>query len=181
MKTRIRQSAHFPLLVSRKGMSRVRPANQKHMLDFSLQNQALKTTASLCASSPWKPTSIIKQPPDVDGSFALFLLKLLAALQQPLLRRAERRLGIWKQHHVLHETSAPPGVSRRSSALPLMISGLLWLLGTLEGLESESESLATLTEITTSLLLIGGFSWEDIRSSGRDRTREGHILLRSPC
>lgn len=53
-----------------------------------------------------------------------------------------------------------------------MISGLLWLLGTLEGLESESESLATLTEITTSLLLIGGFSWEDIRSSGRDRTRD---------
>lgn len=46
-----------------------------------------------------------------------------------------------------------------------MMSGLLWLLVVLEGQESESESLARLTETTTSLLPIGGFSWGDSSSS----------------
>lgn len=49
--------------------------------------------------------------------------------------------------------------------LPLIISGLLWLLVVFEGQESESESLARLTETTTSLLPIGGFSWDDSSSS----------------
>lgn len=46
-----------------------------------------------------------------------------------------------------------------------MMSGLLWLLVVFEGQESESESLAKLTEITTSLLPTGGFSWDDSSSS----------------
>lgn len=50
------------------------------------------------------------------------------------------------------------------------------MLVTFDGLESESESLARLTEITTSLLLIGGFSWEDSKSSGRDKMGGGHLL-----
>ncbi len=49
--------------------------------------------------------------------------------------------------------------------LPLMMSGLLWLLVVFEGHESESESLARLTETTTSLLPTGGFSWDDNSSS----------------
>lgn len=47
----------------------------------------------------------------------------------------------------------------------LMISGLLWLLVVLEGQESESESLARLTEITTSLVPSDGFSWDESSSS----------------
>lgn len=48
--------------------------------------------------------------------------------------------------------------------IPLIMSGLLWLLVVFEGQESESESLARLTETTTSLLT-GGFSWDGSRSS----------------
>lgn len=39
-------------------------------------------------------TSIIKEPPHVNGSFALFLLELLAALQQTLVAQAQRTLGL---------------------------------------------------------------------------------------
>lgn len=45
------------------------------------------------------------------------------------------------------------------------MSGLLWLLVVFEGQESESESLAGLTEINTSLLMTAGFSWGDSSSS----------------
>lgn len=48
--------------------------------------------------------------------------------------------------------------------IPLIMSGLLWLLVVFEAQESESESFARLTETTTSLLP-GGFSWGDSRSS----------------
>ena len=54
-----------------------------------------------------------------------------------------------------------------------MMSGLLWLLVVFEGQESESESLGRLTEITTSLLLTGGFSCDDSSSSaGTNREME---------
>lgn len=53
----------------------------------------------------------------------------------------------------------------RKPHVPLMMSGLLWLLVVLEGQESESDSLGKLTETTTSLLLTGGFSWDDSSSS----------------
>lgn len=46
-----------------------------------------------------------------------------------------------------------------------MMSGLLWLLVVFDGQESESESLVRLTETTTSLPPIGGFSWADSSSS----------------
>lgn len=46
-----------------------------------------------------------------------------------------------------------------------MMSGLLWLLVVFEGQESESESFARLTEITTSLLPSGGFSRDESGSS----------------
>lgn len=55
--------------------------------------------------------------------------------------------------------------SSKLPLLPLKMSGLLWLLVVFEGQESESESLARLTETTTSLFPIGGFSWEDRSSS----------------
>lgn len=35
-------------------------------------------------------TSIIKQPPDIHCAFPLFLLELLAGLQQPLVRHIQR-------------------------------------------------------------------------------------------
>lgn len=167
MKTRMRQSPHLPLLVSRKGMSRVRPVITDTRLIKTRTRFGERWRGCGSVWKPWKPTSVVKEPPNVDGSFALFLLKLLAALQQPLLGGAERRLGLWKQHdreqrkdpvtsYIL--SSSSPCLRRGRTASPLMISGLLWLLVTFDGLESESESLARLTEITTSLLLIGGFS-----------------------
>lgn len=48
---------------------------------------------------------------------------------------------------------------------PLM---MLWLV-VFEGLESKMDSLARVTAITTSLLLIGAVSWDDIRSSEGDK------------
>ena len=51
-----------------------------------------------------------------------------------------------------------------------MMSGLLWLLVVFERQESESESLAGLTEINTSLLPTGGFSWDDSSSSAGTHT-----------
>lgn len=59
------------------------------------------------------------------------------------------------------------GCEGLKAASPLMMSGLLWLLVVFEGHESESESLARLTETTTSLLPTGGFSWDDSSSSAR--------------
>lgn len=62
-----------------------------------------------------------------------------------------------------------------------MMSGLLWLLVVFEGQESESESFARLTEITTSLLPSGGFSWDESSSSVRTNRAVGavgrHTLL----
>lgn len=52
---------------------------------------------------------------------------------------------------------------------PRMMSGLLWLLVVFEGQESESESLARVTETTTSLVPTGGFSWDDSSSSVNKR------------
>lgn len=46
-----------------------------------------------------KLTSIVKQPPDVYGSFALFLLELLTGLQQTLVGQTQRRLGVWSRRH----------------------------------------------------------------------------------
>lgn len=157
MKTRIRQSPHLPLLVSRKGMSRVRPAITEHTLDQ--QRSRLRVDGERVTA----PTSVVKQPPDVDGSFALFLLKLLAALQQPLLSGTEGRPGLCKQHGAaqkapLREGSSAPPIRRWSSASPLMTGELLWFLVSFEGLESESESFAGLTETATSRPPIGGFS-----------------------
>lgn len=58
---------------------------------------------------------------------------------------------------------------------PLM---MLWLVVVFDGLESEMDSLARVTEITTSLLLIGAVSCDDIRSSEGDKMGDGHILSR---
>lgn len=51
------------------------------------------------------------------------------------------------------------------------MSGLLWLLVVFEGQESESESLAGMTEINTSLVMTGGFSWDDSSSSAGVQTQ----------
>lgn len=119
-----------------------------------------------------KLTSIIKQPPDIDGSFALFFLKLLAGLQQTLVSQTQRGLGLWNRRHNMRskkgfdikKSSCLPLCQVDVWMIPLIMSGLLWLLVVFEGQESESESLARLTETTTSLLP-GGFSWDESRSS----------------
>lgn len=51
------------------------------------------------------------------------------------------------------------------------MSGLLWLLVVFEGQESESESLAGMTEINTSLVMTAGFSWDDSSSSAGVQTQ----------
>lgn len=38
-------------------------------------------------------TSVIKEPPDVDGALALLLLELLTSVQQPLIRHIQGNRG----------------------------------------------------------------------------------------
>jgi len=52
----------------------------------------------------------------------------------------------------------------KCSGVPIVMSGLLWLLVIFEG-QSDSGSLERLTVTTISLLSTGGFSWDDTSSS----------------
>ena len=56
-------------------------------------------------------TSVIKQPPDVHCALPLFLLKLLAGLQQPLVRHIQRHCWtplVYRDSYRTHEPQQQP-------------------------------------------------------------------------
>lgn len=89
MKTRILQSFHLFLLVSRYGISKVRPDSRQQR--WQLQPSACPSSVHLAGQSCCVTlTSIIKQPPHVHRPLPLLILELLTGLQQPLVGHVQR-------------------------------------------------------------------------------------------